>query len=546
MWGRGRFCRAFTRNQDGGVAIIVACSSFMIVVLAALAVDLGSVVLKTREIQGAADLAALAAARDIPRAQAASAATVRSNLGSAATVQTETGIYVGDPRKKPEERFTVSQANPNGARVQVSAPAKLYFAAIFGRDSVSISRNATAAVLGAEPSALFTVGSRLLSLDRGLVNSLLSGLLGSNVSLSVMDYNKLVGAQVNLLDFLDALAVDLDLEAGDYDALLAHDVTTGQVLKVLEVVASEDSRSILSRLTGAPLAAKLKVSELVDVGADAREGLRRGLDVDVGALDLLVASLETANDERQLALNTTINALVADVTLMAGIGDKPTDSSWVSLSSGGLPVLRTAQTRIYAKVATKKFVDDLLKIEIELLAEVAAAEAKIKDIQCSANSKVLVDARPGLLRVSLGDVINPGDLKNFKREILTQKEPIATVLGIPITLFADFKSKDTRWQTLTFNMSDIEKRTYKKVRSQEVVTSLLTSITKETKLEIGLLSLSWVLNLLTPVTSLLGWLLDTILNPLLSILGIGLGEADVAVFGINCPGGRGGLPTLVG
>lgn len=546
MPGRKRIWKGLGRNDEGGVAIVVACSAFLIVVLAALAVDVGSVVLRAREIQGTADLAALAAARDLSRASAASTATVHDNLGDRATVQTEVGVYAGDPTKAPDRRFVVTQASPNGARVKVSAPAKLYFAGVFGRNSMTVSRSATAAILGAEPTALFTVGSRLLSLDRGLVNSLLTGLLGSNVGLSVMDYNKLVAADVNLLEFMDALAVKLNVEAGDYDALLAHDVTTGQVLKVLEGVASADSRSVLSRLTGTPLNTKIKVGELVGVGADAREGLRRGLDVDVGALDLLVAALETGNDERQLALNTKINAVVADVTLMAGIGDKPTESAWVTLSSGGEPVLRTAQTRIYAKVETKKFVIELLRIDIELLAEVAAAEAKIADIQCGANNRVMVDARPGLVRVSLGEVENPNDLKNFKKEIRTQKNAIAYVLAIPITVFADFRSKDTRWQRLTFNQSDIAARTFKKVKSQEITSSLLKSVTDATKIEIGGLSLTWVLTLLTPLTTLLGWLLDAILNPLLSILGVGLGEADVAVFGMTCPGSRGGMPTLVG
>ena len=538
--------RDFEKSRRGGVAVIVAASAFLIVILAALAIDVGSIVMRSREIQGTADLAALSAARDITRAQSAAQATVTDNLGAGATVTTQTGIYVADPTKKADKRFTASSANPNGVQVEVSAPANLYFAAIIGKPSVTIKRKATAALLGAEPSALFAVGSRLLSLNQGLVNALLSGLLGSNVNLSVMDYNKLVGADVNLLEFLDALAVDLKLEAGNYDALLKHDVTTGQVLKVLEGVASADARSVLSRLTSVPLTAVIKVSDIVGVDAKATDGLRRGLDLDVGALDLLVATLETGNKARQLALDTTLNLGVADVTLMAGIGEKPNGSSWVALSSGGVPVLRTAQTRIYARVQTKNFIPDLLKLDLELLAEVASAEAKIADIQCSATTKVLVDARPGLIRVALGDVQNRNDLRDFKKEIITKKKHIATVLLIPVYVNANLESKDQTWQRLTFSQSDIAERKFKKVKAKEIATTLLTSLTKELKVEIGLLDVSWVLNLLTPLTSLLGWILDMVLNPLLSVLGIGLGEADVTVMGVNCPGGKNGVPNLVG
>ena len=538
--------RQFARGRDGGVAIIVAASAFMIVILAALAVDLGSVILRAREIQGAADLAALSAARDIPRAQAAAMATARDNLGPEATVRTEVGVWVGDPTKAPEQRFTVTAVKPNGARVEVSAPARLYFAAILGKSQILLTRKATAAIPGAEPSALFTIGSRLLSLDRGLINALLSGLLGSNVSLSVMDYNRLLGADVNLLEFLDALAVQLNLEAGDYDALLRHEVETGVLLKVLEAVASSDARSVLSQLTGLPLTAKVKVADLIGVGADAGDGLRRGLDLDVAALDLLVATLETANQNRHLALNTSLNLGLADVTVMAAIGEKPNQSSWVNLTTKDGEVLKTSQTRIYARVNTKNFIPELLKIDLELIAEVASAEAQVTDIRCQGTPAVDVNATPGLLRVSVGDVKNRQDLRDFKKKIVTERKHIATVLLIPIYIYANLESKDRTAQKLTFSLPDIESRTYKKVRSKEIASSLLTSLTKELQLDIGLLNLGWVVNLLTPLTSLLGWILDIILNPLLSILGVGLGEADVGVWGVNCPGGVGGIPHLVG
>lgn len=538
--------RRFARGRDGGVAIIVAASAFMIIVLAALAIDLGAIVLRTREIQGAADLAALSAARDIPRAQAAAAATTRANLGTNATVRTEVGVWVGDPLKKPDQRFTVTAVKPNGARVQITAPARLYFAAIFGKSQIMITRKATAAIPGAEPAALFTIGSRLLSLDRGLVNALLSGLLGSNVSLSVMDYNRLLGADVNLLEFLDALAVRLNLEAGDYDALLRQDVETGVLLKVLEGVASADARSVLSRITSLPLTAKVKVADLIGVGANASDGLKRGLDLDVGAMDLLVATLETANKNRQLALDTSLNLGLADVTVMAAIGEKPNQSSWVNLSTKNGEVLKTAQTRIYARVNTKNFIPELLKLDIELIAEVASAEAQVTDIRCQGSPAVDVNAIPGLLRVSLGDVKNRNDLRDFKKKIVTERKQIATVLLIPVYVYANLESKDRTPQKLTFSKANIDSRTYKKVRSKEIASSLLTSLTKELQLDIGLLSLGWVVNLLTPLTSLLGWILDAILNPLLNILGVGLGEADVAVLGVTCPGGVGGIPNLVG
>ena len=537
----------FASDQRGGVAIIGAALILLLVVLSALAIDLGSMTLKAREVQGAADLAALSAARNLPRAQQAAQATAYANLGREVQVQARTGVYVGDRAIAPADRFTAGAPSPNAAQVTLVDEAPLYFAAIFGNPSATITRTATAALPGSQASAVFSLGTRLLSLEGGVLNALLGGLLGSNINLSVMDYNKLIGADVNLLEFLDALAVELDLDVGDYDALLAHDIDTGIVLKVLEVVGSSDTRSILSRLTGAGLGAKLKVGDLVGADVDARDGLRRALNLDVSALDLIMASLKTANDDRQLALDTNINALVADVVLKVAIGEKP-NSAWVTVTSGGEPVIRTAQTRLFAKVKTKSVLDALVGLDIQVFAEVASAEAFVDRIICTAPRGVNVKAKPGLLQLVVGKVDNPAALDDFKTEIRTSKLTAASILGIPtLRIYANVEADDTTHQTLRFNESDIEARRYKTVRSREIGSSLLGNLLDTLKLDIIGIPVGDLLGrLLSPLGTLLGWLLDIILNPLLSLLGIGLGEADVRVLNITCPGDVGGIPSLVG
>ena len=511
-----------------------------------MAIDLGSMVLKARHVQGAADLASLAAARDLPRAPAAALSTAQANLGSDITVVTTTGTYVGDAAIPVGQRFTVGGSNINAAKVRITGKAPLFFARIIGYHDVTITREAIAALPGAKPSAMFSIGSRLLSLNRGVLNMILGGLLGSSVNLNVMDYNTLVGTKVNLLEFFDALAVKLNVEAGDYDALLAHDVTTGQVLDVLRLIADDDERAVLGAITGSRLSVPIKVGDLLGVNADAKDGLRRALNLDVAALDLLIASLETANGNRQLALHGDINAILADVTVMVAIGERPNQSSWLTVSSGGTPVLTTAQTRVFVKAETKNLVPQLLHVDLQAFAEVASAEAKISSIQCGANRSVDVQARPGVARVTIGRVTNPGDLKDFTRKINTEQLTLAEVLLIPIKLYANVESKDRNWQTLRFNQSEITEQSPKTVRSQELVGSLLNNLTKDIKLSIGGLELGWVVNLLGPLLTPIGYLVDMIINPLLRILGIGLGEADVQVLGINCPGGVGGIPYLVG
>ena len=65
----------FGRDERGAVAVIAAASGAVLLGFGALAVDMGSIYLQSRKLQGMADLAAIAAARDLANAQAAAQAT---------------------------------------------------------------------------------------------------------------------------------------------------------------------------------------------------------------------------------------------------------------------------------------------------------------------------------------------------------------------------------------------------------------------------------------------------------------------------------------
>ena len=62
------------------------------------------------------------------------------------------------------------------------------------------------------------------------LNALFGNLLGGSVSLSVGAWNGLLNTDVQLLDYLDALAVNLGVQAGNYDALLQTNASVGQLV----------------------------------------------------------------------------------------------------------------------------------------------------------------------------------------------------------------------------------------------------------------------------------------------------------------------------
>lgn len=161
------------RDRRGGVAVVGAAGAALACLMAAVVIDGGAIMLEARALQGAADLAALSAARDLSRAQAAAEATARDNAGPDVEVRTAIGVYRPDAAVKASDRFTPTTDvdDANAAEVTVSGAASLWFGRlVLGRDTVAISRRASAAIRPEEPVAMFSIGSRLARLDGGVAN----------------------------------------------------------------------------------------------------------------------------------------------------------------------------------------------------------------------------------------------------------------------------------------------------------------------------------------------------------------------------------------
>lgn len=541
--------RRFLSDRRGGVAVMGAAAGGLVCVVAAFGVDLGVVALEARKMQGAADLAALSAAMDLPRAQAAARATAIDNLGQGATVRAEIGAYVADRGLRPDDRFTATQVSPNAARVEIRREARLYFARwVLGKDSLTVTRSATATLPSPEPAAAFSIGSRLASLDGGLANQLLSGLTGSRVSLNLMDYRRLADLDVDLLTYFDALAVDLGVEAGDYDALLGHKVDAGRALKVLETVAGGADGGALGALTRAGVGLNLDLGKLAGLDADARGGLADGLKAQVSALDLATTILEIASDKRQVALNLDAPMGIADLKASVAIGERPNRSPWVSVSDTAGTTLRTAQMRLYVRARTTQALAGLAQVELPLLVELAPSEARLDAIRCPEGA-VDLGVRPGLAQAFVGR-IDERRLDDFKAPLKPEPATLVSVARlVTVEARADVRIADRGHTATRFSAADIAAGRTRTVSNRQTAQSLTASLIEGMTLDVNAGPLGIGLgNLVGAVGTLLRPLapaLDGVLNGLTDLLGVGLGEADVTVHGVRC-GERQTRPVLVG
>ncbi|MDX2234736.1 MAG: TadG family pilus assembly protein [Hyphomonadaceae bacterium] len=536
--------RTLARDRRGNVALIAALCGTGFIGAAGLAVDSGSVYLETRRVQGAADLAAIAAATALNPQRAHQ--TVQANLGRGTTVSVTFGDYTPDPARHARDRFSPGGPDTDAARVTVESRAPLFFgAAILGKESVAVRRTATAAQsrMGA-----FTLGTRLAAVRGGLANALLSGLTGSSVSLSVMDYNALLDADVSLFHYFDALRADLDLTAVTYDDLLEQEVEAGRALSALSATLAGADRAAEAGIVANLAAAtkkdhKVKLGNLVDLGPyGAQDQAAAPLDITVAAFDLANMVLQGANGGRHIELDIpNLGAPgIGDVTAWLAIGDPQTGSAWLVIGPEGVAQVRTAQARLY--VDARILSAGLAPLRLPLLVELASAEARLSDVRCGgapSAHRMEVEVRPALATVQVAD-IDLSHLKVFTRELPVEPAQVLRLPAVRLTAEAKVRLGSKDWRAVTFSGREIEEHAIKTVASRGFAKGLASSVMEDLELDAQALGLS-----LSPVTKTLtvtagaaltaaAPALDGVIEGLLATAGLSLGEADVQASGVRC------------
>lgn len=544
----GFFIRRVAAAHEGAVGVVLALFMMVCVSLSALAVDMGSLYLERRTVQGAADLAAIAAAGDIERAEAAARATLAANgFDDLTALSLVTGRYEAGPDVEPGLRFTPGGEPANAVRLNVAIGGRLYFAKSFmAEPEISVSALGTA-----DAQAAFSIGSRLASLNGGLANALLGGLLGGNVSLSAMDYDALVGANVSLADFLSALATEIDVTAGTYGSVLDGTARVGDVLAAAAQAAASggdaQAAQAIARLLGQVSAsATVPLGSLVDLGplAHAEVGEpHAGLDADVNLMSLIAAAAQAANGGSQAALNlgATVPGLLSLKADLA-IGEPAQHSGWVAVGQPGATVA-TAQTRlrVVAEVGGTGLLAGV-RVRLPLYIEIAQAEATLKAVACGGGqetAEAVIAARPAAVRAWIGDVA-PGGLSSFGSSVPVSKGAIVQAPLVTVSARAYAEMSNTRATDLTFTQADVDNHVVKTAKVQDFTASLVTSLLQSADLEVAVLGLGLgvpaikglVASLLAPVAAAL----DPLIAALLEAVGVNLGEVDVQVNGIRCGG----------
>jgi len=375
--GRGR--------QRGTIGLMAALTLSLAVLCMLVVLDSGRLFLEKRSLQRVADMAALEAASRKGTCLTGNTAVTYANQSA-----TRNGFTVGDDGRtlathcgsltldaNSRRVFTANSNSTEAIRVVASHSVPRSIAAGIGAlfdggTPLNIALSATAVAKGPPilpPLARLTIKSTLasVSMDKSTVlNQLWGGLLGGTLNISVAGWNGLLGTDIDLFKYLDQLAIDTNIKAGDYTALLASNITITQLLnsslKVLPQNASAVQLAITNLLTANAIASgsKIKLQDLLSLQTG---NATSGLNVNLNLFQLVQGFVQLANSTSAAFASIPISVPgVLSVTAKVKVVEPP------QLSAVGDPALATNNPKdpnqIYVRTAS---VRTLISIDLSSL-----------------------------------------------------------------------------------------------------------------------------------------------------------------------------------
>lgn len=538
------------RAQGGTVSVLAALTLGLVMTVAAMALDIGHMFWVKRDMQKAADLAALSAATDLANALAVAQRVALANgfdYRDAATQSSLTatmGYYDFTAQTPFTPKADVAQAN--AVQVTLNRTVKYYFL------PGEYQAPPATAVAMRQPTAGFSLGSyvaRLGTTDNRLLNAVLGSLVGGGVNLSALDYQGLAAAKVSLLGLKTALGLatiddllNASLSLGDlFDATVSALNSQGDA-------ASVTAAGILGSLRGSvsPSLPALKVGDLLKVDAANAEAAAAA-QVNVLQLATVAAQIANANSSASpVTVPVGLNIpLIASTQLAVAMVDRPAiaigpakqddSGAWVTRAHGG-------QLRARLQFALLQLVWGGV-VNLQIYIEGGAADAALTGIQCRMpldSSVVTIQTQPQTLAAYIGQVSDAA-MQDRASPVTVAPATLLNVLGlVRVTGYTDAQLVSVSAQELNFNGPFDSANTQSVAGASLDIAALLHDQPLHIETTVLGFALPGVINaivnsLLSVIGAVLGPVLDSLLiDPLLSSLGVQLGGGDVTAFYLDC------------
>lgn len=406
-------------GQRGAIGLVFASTLALALVFLLLVVDSGRLYLEKRKLQAIADTAALEAAN---RGGQCSGSTTAVDYAKQNATRNGFTVVAGDSSRALAVTcgtlltnalnirvFTVDATKNEAIRVVATHTittgiANGVWRLFSGTYNANTTLSATAVAALAPPVAQLTIRSSLASINTAqsvILNKLIGGLLGGSLSLTAAGWEGLINTDVNLLSYLDQLAIQANVAAGDYTTLLNTAVSATQLIdaavKVLQANGSAVAATITNVLAIEAIAPNTKVLKLGDLLDVATGTPTTALNTNVQLFQLLQGVVQLSNGSSLVKADFQLSVpLIANFTIKSKVMEPP------QLSAIGNPALAkaglaTGTDQIFVRTAQ---VRTLISVDAPILKTVSTVISGLSLLTDPATKVV-----KGVLNLDLGAII---------------------------------------------------------------------------------------------------------------------------------------------
>ena len=524
---------------------------------AALAIDTGRLWVARQDMQHAADMAALAAARhngcgtDLAEAReramtsaqqfgvdaskpGASLTVTRGHLVNAVVGGANSQVFV--PDGEPSD-------TTNAAKVVLKKTVRksLLMGGFAGQ---TIELSATATAQGEAPKATMSVGTRfgITQKQADFIAKLFSGILGnSSLNLTAGSLENLASAVINLE------ALRMAAGAASIDDLLSREVTVTELLRWISVAgtnidaAGQQALKDIISASSSKGSLTVRVGTIFNVQVPAPAGVATA---NINVLDLVTAGLQIGGKDQLISLNAAVsNAAFVTIKLLGlpkiAIGPKGQNirGAWCTQAQ-----MATMDVAVGVDLKTPSILGFEMSSDLVLHLLLGGATGHLTDLLADASGgSASVQTNSTLLSLSLKDTPGTGPGYVALKTLLSSKP-------VKLTVLQTFDVVESKGRVMQVNIpAPVRKNMPQRdVRGTDLSDAIKTAV-KTGKLDISIENGGLLGALLNPVVDLVTSLVSSVLNalivplvadviaPLLEIMGIGGTGVSVEITDIVAP-----------
>ncbi|BCQ66707.1 MULTISPECIES: pilus assembly protein TadG-related protein [Pseudomonas] len=332
-------------RQRGAIGLMAAVTFGLALLLMLLVVDSGRLYMEQRKLQRVADNAALEAVSRGGTCQAgltaatyagqsavrngfviATGSTLTTTCGSLTTGANSLRTFNANPAQSAAVRVIATNTVPISVASGVGA--------LFSPGPINLTTQLSATAVAAAPTpplAQLSIRSTIAtvnSTNSPILNALVGNMLGGSVNISAVGWNGLLNSDINLLRYLDQLAIDLGVAAGNYTQLLNTQASLTRLIQTAATVvqANGATADILAALGALQVAVSAQIPQLKlgDILKLQTGAASTALDANLQLFQLLQAMIQLANSKSAVAAVIPANLLgLASVTVRVKVIEPP-------------------------------------------------------------------------------------------------------------------------------------------------------------------------------------------------------------------------------